>query len=100
MKYMKMTTETLYINGLEYVIPPGMTDKEVTTLCALLMRFRRMEEVYSSDYADRFSYTPLNYISVQLSHREVYSSEALAREARDARNQEIEAAKAVEAVSQ
>ena len=95
MKFMKMSAETLFINGAEYVIPGGMTDKEVTTLCAMLMRFRRIDEVYSSDYADRFAYQPLNYISVQLSHRDIYVSEAIARQARDARNEEIEAAETV-----
>jgi len=38
---MKITANTLFIGGIEYVIPAGMTDKEVTALCAMLLRFRR-----------------------------------------------------------
>ena len=93
MKFMKMSAETLFINGTEYVIPGGMTDKEVTALCGLLLRFRRVEKVYSSDYADTFAYQQLDYISVQLSHRDIYVSEDEARSAREARNAEIAAAK-------
>lgn len=92
---MKILAQTLFINGLEYVVPGGITEKEFTALCALLLRLRRVEEVYSSDYADRFQYQDLDYVSVRLSSRNLYPSEDLARQARDARNEEIKAAEAV-----
>lgn len=93
---MKIPAQTLFIDGREFVIPGGMTDKEVTTLCAMLLRFRRVDEFFPSDYNQRFSYQELDYVPVRLGYRELYPTEALAREARDARNAEIEAAKAAE----
>lgn len=90
---MKITAQTLYINGAEYVVPNGITEKEFTALCALLLRFRRVDEIYCSDYEKRFSYQPLEYVSVRLSQREIYATEDGARAARDARNAEIAAAK-------
>jgi len=92
---MKMIANTLSINGTDYVIPGGMTDKEVNSLCAMLMRFRRLDEVYSSNYKDQFVYQEEQYISIRLGTRNVYITEEAAREAREARNAELEAAKVV-----
>jgi len=83
---MKMLANTLFINGVEYVIPGGMSDKDVTTLAAMLLRFRRVDEVYSSDYKTRFPYQEMEYVSVRLSERQLYVSEGVARQERDAHN--------------
>ena len=93
----KILAQTLFVDGREFVIPGGMTDKEVTTLCAMLLRFRRVDEFFPSDYNQRFSYQDLDYVPVRLGLRELYVTEAEARAARDARNVEIEATKAAEA---
>jgi hypothetical protein len=90
---MKMSANTLFIHAVEYVIPGGMSDKDVNTLCAMLMRFRRVDEVYSSDYKTRFPYQELEYISVRLGTRELYVTEETARAARDVHNAAYELAK-------
>ena len=98
---MKTTVQTLFIDSTEYVIPSGgMTDKEFTLLCALLMRFRRVCQVYSADYDHSFPFQDKEYVSVRLSTHEIYDTQSAAKTARDAKNAEIEAAKAAEAVSQ
>jgi hypothetical protein len=89
---MKMPANTLFIHAVEYVIPGGMSDKDVNTLCAMLMRFRRVDEVYSSDYKTRFPYQELEYISVRLGTRSLYVSEGVARQERDAHNAALELA--------
>lgn len=89
---MKITTNTLFIGGTEYVIPAGMTDKEVTALCAMLLRFRRADEVYSSDYKTRFAYHEQEYTAIRLNTRNLYVTEEAARAARDAHNAALEVA--------
>ncbi len=97
---MKTTVQTLFIDSTEYVVPGGMTDKEFTALCALLLRFRRVGQVYSSDYDHSFPFQDKEYVSVRLATHEIYGTQSAAKEARDAKNVEIEAAKAAaEAVS-
>ena len=91
---MKMSANTLFIHAVEYVIPGGMSDKDVNTLCAMLMRFRRVDEVYSSDYKTRFPYQEQEYISVRLGTRELYVTEETARAARDVHNAALEVASA------
>lgn len=83
---MKTQANTLFIGGLEYVIPVGFTDKEVNSLCAMLLRFRRVDEVYSSDYKTRFAYQEQEYTAVRLNTRDLYTTEETARAARDAHN--------------
>jgi hypothetical protein len=83
---MKILANTLSINGINYVIPGGMSDKDVTTLCAMLLRFRRVDEVYSCDYKEQFLYQEQEYISVRLGTRNLYVTEETARAARDAHN--------------
>lgn len=87
---MKTQANTLFIGGLEYVIPAGFTDKEVNSLCAMLLRFRRVDEVYSSDYKVRFAYQEQEYTAVRLNTRDLYTTEEAARAARDAHNASLE----------
>jgi len=87
---MKTQANTLFIGGLEYVIPAGFTDKEVNALCAMLLRFRRVDEVYSSDYKVRFAYQEQEYTAVRLNTRDLYTTEETARAARDAHNAALE----------
>jgi uncharacterized protein YecE (DUF72 family) len=91
---MKMLANTLSINGINYVIPAGLTDKEVNALCAMLLRFRRVDEVYSCDYKEQFLYQEQEYISVRLGTRNLYVTEETARAARDVHNAALEVAKA------
>ena len=89
---MKTQANTLFIGGLEYVIPAGFTDKEVNSLCAMLLRFRRVDEVYSSDYKVRFAYQEQEYTAVRLNTRDLYTTEEAARAARDVHNAALEVA--------
>ena len=83
---MKTQANTLFIGGIEYVIPAGMSDKDVTALCAMLLRFRRVDECYSSDYKARFPYQEHEYTAVRLGTKALYSTEEEAYAARDAHN--------------
>ena len=88
---MKTRTNFVSINGTNYAIPVGMTDKEVSAICSLLLHFRRIDEIYPSDYKGAFHFVDDENITVRLGSREIYSTEESARAARDARNAEIEA---------
>jgi hypothetical protein len=90
---MKMLANFVSINGLMYVLPGHLTDKDVSALCAMLLLLRPLDSVYSSDYKSEFHYQMLDYVPVRLGSRSIYVSEEAARSARDARNAEIEAAK-------
>jgi len=90
---MKITVNFVSINGAHYVMPVGMTDKEVASLCAMLLMLRPLDSVYSSDYKSDFHYQMLDNATIRLGSRSIYVTEEAARAARDARNVEIEAAK-------
>jgi len=90
---MKITVNFVSINGAHYVMPVGMTDKEVASLCAMLLMLRPLDSVYSSDYKSDFNYQMLDNATIRLGSRSIYVTEEAARAARDARNVEIEAAK-------
>lgn len=90
----KLRLNTVQINGIEYILPEGATDKEVAALCSALLSMRRIDSVYSSDYKTEFKFREEEFLTVRLGTREVYPVEEWARKARDARNAEIEAAKA------
>jgi len=53
-----------------------------------------VDEVYSSDYKTRFPYQELEYISVRLGTRDLYTTEETARAARDVHNAALEVASA------
>lgn len=86
---MKMPAQTLSINGIEYIVPGHMSDKEVSALCAMLVHFRRVDEVYSADYKERFRFQESEYVMVRLALRDLYVSEGVARTARDAHNEAL-----------
>ena len=93
---MKTQTNTMFIGGLEYVIPAGLPDKEVNALCAMLLRFRRVDEFYSSDYKIRFAYQEREFTAVRLNTRDLYATEEAARAERDAHNAALEVANAIQ----
>jgi hypothetical protein len=90
---MKLRTNFISINGTNYAIPVGMTDKEVSAVCSLLLHFRRIEEIYPSDYKGSFKYVDDENVMIRLGGCDTYSTEESARAARDARNAELAAAK-------
>jgi len=82
------------INGTEYVLPQGATDKEIAALCSMLLSMRRIDSVYSSDYKTEYRYQEGETLTIRLGSREIYVLEDQARAVRDARNEEIKAAEA------
>jgi hypothetical protein len=88
---MKTRTNFISINGTPYAIPVGMTDKEVSAVCSLLLHFRRIDEVYPSDYKGAFKFVELENVTIRLGGCDIYSTEESARAARDARNAELAA---------
>jgi hypothetical protein len=90
---MKLRTNFISINGTNYAIPVGMTDKEVSAVCSLLLHFRRIDEIYPSDYKGSFKYVEDENVLIRLGSCDTYSTEESARAARDARNAELAAAK-------
>jgi predicted subunit of tRNA(5-methylaminomethyl-2-thiouridylate) methyltransferase len=89
----KLRMNIVQINGTEYVLPQGATDKEVATLCSMLLSMRRIDSIYSSDYNTEFRYQEGETLTIRLGSREIYVLEDSARAAREARNAEIAAAK-------
>jgi len=90
---MKMLANFVSINGLQYVLPGHWTEKEMSALSAMLLLLRPLDSVYASDYKSEFHYQLLDRVAVRLGSRDIYVSEGVARDARDARNAELEAAK-------
>ena len=87
---MKITANFVSINGTQYVLPAGMSDKEVASLCAMLLMLRPLDSVYSSDYKSDFHYQLLDNATIRLGTRSIYVTEVAARSARDARNAALE----------
>jgi|GEM_PF-7107135 hypothetical protein len=87
---MKTRITYVNINGMSYSVPANMSDKELSTVCAMLLNFRPMSDVYSTDYKKTFHYVDEANVSVRLGSREVYSTEETAKAARDAYNQQLE----------
>lgn len=92
----KIRISVVQINSTEYVLPQGATDKEIAALCSMLLSMRRIDSVYSSDYNTEYRYQEGETLTIRLGSREIYQTEESARAAREARNAEIEAAKAAE----
>ena len=90
---LKLRLNLVIINGTEYVLPEGATDKEIAALCSMLLSMRRVHIFYSSDYNTEFRYKDEETLTVRLGSREVYPHEQYAKKDRDARNAEIAAAK-------
>lgn len=91
----KIRINVIQINGAEYVLPQGATDKDVAALASMLLSMRRIDSVYSSDYKTEFRFEEAETLTIRLGSRETYQTEGAARVARDARNAEIEAALAL-----
>lgn len=87
----KLRISMVQINGAEYVLPQSATDKEVATLCSMLLSMRRIDSVYSSDYKTEFRYQENENLTIRLGSREIYQTEEAARAAREERNAEIKA---------
>jgi hypothetical protein len=90
----KLRMSIVQINGTEYVLPQGATDKEIAALCSMLLSMRRIDSVYSSDYKTEYRYQEGETLTIRLGSREIYVLEDQARAVRDARNEEIKAAEA------
>ena len=88
----KIRMSIVQINGTEYVLPQGATDKEIAALCSMLLSMRRIDSVYSSDYKTEYRYQEAETLTIRLGSREIYILEDSARAAREARNEEIKAA--------
>lgn len=88
----KLRMSIVQINGTEYVLPQGATDKEIAALCSMLLSMRRIDSVYSSDYKTEYRYQEAETLTIRLGSREIYILEDQARAVRDARNEEIKAA--------
>lgn len=88
----KIRMNIIQINGAEYVLPQGATDKDVAALASMLLSMRRIDSVYSSDYKTEYRYQEAETLTIRLGSREIHQTEEAARAARDARNAEIEAA--------
>lgn len=88
----KIRMSVVQINGTEYVLPQGATDKEIAALCSMLLSMRRIDSVYSADYNTEYRYQEGETLTIRLGSREIYVLEDQARAARDARNEEIKAA--------
>jgi argonaute-like protein implicated in RNA metabolism and viral defense len=87
----KLRINMVQINGAEYVLPQSATDKEIATLCSMLLSMRRIDNVYSSDYKTEFRYQESENLTIRLGSREIYQTEEAARAAREERNAEIKA---------
>jgi hypothetical protein len=91
---MKTTkVSTIKIGGIEFAIPPGMTDKEVAAFCGIALQFRKLDYFHANDYRKPFTYFD-GYVEVSRGTRDTFETEEEARAARDARNAELEAADA------
>lgn len=88
----KIRMSIVQINGTEYVLPQGATDKEIAALCSMLLSMRRIDSVFSSDYKTEYRYQEAETLTIRLGSREIYVLEDSARAAREARNEEIKAA--------
>ena len=88
----KLRMSIIQINGTEYVLPQGATDKEIAALCSMLLSMRRIDSVFSSDYKTEYRYQEAETLTIRLGSREIYVLEDSARAAREARNEEIKAA--------
>lgn len=88
----KIRMNVVHINGTEYVLPQGATDKEIAALCSMLLSMRRIDSVYSSDYKTEYRYQEAENLTIRLGSRDIYILEDTARAVRDARNEEIKAA--------
>ena len=88
---MKILSNYVSINGTRYVLPGNMSDKEVSSLCGMLLFLRPLDSVYSSDYKNEFHFQQLEHPAIRLGSCNIYVTEEAARAARDARNAEIEA---------
>ena len=88
----KIRMNIVQINSAEYVLPQGATDKEIATLCSMLLSMRRTDIIYSSDYNTEYRYQEAETLTIRLGSRELYILEDQARAVRDARNEEIKAA--------
>jgi hypothetical protein len=88
---MKILANFVSINGTRYVLPGNMSDKEVSSLCGMLLFLRPLDSVYSSDYKTEFHFQQLEHPAIRLGSCNIYTTEEAARAAREARNSEIEA---------
>jgi hypothetical protein len=94
---MKILANFVSINGTRYVLPGNMSDKEVSSLCGMLLFLRPLDSVYSSDYQTEFHFQQLEHPAIRLGSCNIYTTEEAARAARDARNEEIIKAEAAKA---
>ena len=88
----KIRMSVVQINGVEYVLPQGATDKDIAALCSMLLSMRRIDSVYSSDYKTEYRYQEAENLTIRLGSRDIYILEDTARAVRDARNEEIKTA--------
>ena len=84
------------IDGDEFAIHESMTEKDIATLAALLLQLRAIRCLYTKDYDAKVYYVTDDGIGVSRCVMDVYAGESAAKTARDAKNVEIDAAKAAE----
>ena len=87
------TVKTLEIDGTSYAIPDTMTDNKLADIAGALLLLRRVEYCCGNEYRASFHWPEADSVRVRLGTKQVYETEAAARDARDARNAELEAAK-------
>lgn len=88
------TTRFMKVDGKQFILPDSLTDKEIATLGAILLQLRTAQTIYCKNYEDKFTYINEENVIVSLGTCEPFMTEAEGRAARDARNAEIDAAKA------
>lgn len=88
------TTRYIKVDGKQFILPDSLTDKEVATLGAILLQLQTANTLYCKSYENTFTYINKQNVEVSLGTCEPFSTEAEARAAREARNAEIDAAKA------